>query len=506
MLSFDFHVQMDKNEASRIETELQNKRKELLDKLDKQRTQADLNKLQSELQNLFYGDSPMQSEFNRLLAEGYESVTQKKLKDFNIGDSFYRMLNSGEDSYKLFKYQMENQMKNRKDVRTITLRNANKLIKDLETMLASGSEKILAKKLNEIYIEAKTAIKGAYEEYIGQGYSSDSEMLLSRSLGQQKDLRRNLQELLAIRDLLQQNNVLIAKDYGDILEYGLQLFAAMMAETSFSTADELTDEMIKKIESQTKQIFSLTPGSLYVDRISFTRDKKSIPIGSKDVKEETLQIGNAKVTYYLYTDSKQGKMDVQMEVPTENGQKVSSELTNLINISAKNWRDAPFTLGSTDILNAITRTLGEVSQTYNMLLLSLQTPDGHNGGIRKAGMLLSQLCCLLDIVNGFSQQTNYANVLIINNRRQKKILVVDIPQLIRDAFQVKTGGILSFGQQAENAKFLKIENFDFENKLYNAARGALEEAVRQKANRTDNYIRSIESILRTIQIHVMFNG
>lgn len=206
--------------------------------------------------------------------------------------------------------------------------------------------------------------------------------------------------LTIYRKLLNLNN--LTAIYGEALERGLQTFSNMIN----AKKDEQTEELIKQ------SLNTVTRGSQQVNRGTFSTEiyaDTNILQHFDKTFIGPFQHHNSYVNILSAYEKKQGKVDVIFSVPSLNGGKSSS-----FYISAKSWGhgiDNRHGFNSTTLQNALLRTVGfDASLAYGLVLGYYRT----NTYMRFHDF--ARACALVDIVMGFSQETDYADTIVIENR------------------------------------------------------------------------------------------
>lgn len=279
--------------------------------------------------------------------------------------------------------------------------------------------------------------------------------------------------------------IILPIDYGDFLEYGLGLASAEMSGIVDNFEDDVIEYMQNNIVTGGHNV-SRGGGSIDVN-MKIKGDFKKKVNNSNDTKKIYWQYENITLSYdpagktSLSTDGqKQGKVDVMLTLPEAMG-------GEKFRISAKNWKtiNELRDLGSTSLLDAIHRNVGDSGLDYYML--SMQNPQEV---YMQAADELAKICTFADIAMGLSQKEGYADTLVINDRSAKHLYVRNIPQMILDAVNT-------------NLSKLALKGYDVSS-ISNDAENARKVAMKLKEGRIEEYFRIFRSQLRSIEVSVQF--
>lgn len=217
------------------------------------------------------------------------------------------------------------------------------------------------------------------------------------------------------------------RDYGQILEWVLQAFDA----STEPLIEEIGEDIIQKelIDKMTKTAGSDTTGknglSVSINGIKYDTDyiKKPPKSGEVTISNGTESF-SFKYTQGFKPDSdRQGKMDVNFTFNDE-GTYVP------FRISAKNWKTLDRDFGSTPLIYALLRTLGDESATEYAFAMQ----DEKNDNVVKSSHQMAKYAIIADILMGYSQENNYADTLLINDRAASRVIVVSLVDLMEKIY------------------------------------------------------------------------
>lgn len=204
---------------------------------------------------------------------------------------------------------------------------------------------------------------------------------------------------------------------GEIFERVIQLGSKGASQIANMTSEELISELSKKTAGSG---LASRGGLINTDVIisSQINEKKGPP-----KLEAKFSVGgtDSHIDITGIFEEKQGKMDVNFTLPSSSGEKLN------FRISAKNWKEFNNSrnFGKTSMLSAILRTSGDMN---NALAYGYQLGLYRSEAIRQYG----KICAVLDILMGFSQENNYADTIVINNRMASKIEVFSVGNILND--------------------------------------------------------------------------
>lgn len=233
------------------------------------------------------------------------------------------------------------------------------------------------------------------------------------------------QNLIATLDELYQKVVFVKsfplsnQDMGELFEKLLTIFGSGIDVNQLADA-ELYDLFIKPTQGQMPVNRG---GWLQLKGVEATSVQK-YPINSKTHKisgksktyYEIIGENGSKITVGNEFSDKLGKMDVTFTMPDTNEH---------FRVSAKNWKmldNRDF--GNTSLEAALMRTGGFVNTVaYGLVVGFGSSPleNAHN---------YAKACAFIDIIMGYSQETAYADTVIINDRQESRIRVYSIYDLL----------------------------------------------------------------------------
>lgn len=268
---------------------------------------------------------------------------------------------------------------------------------------------------------------------------------------------------------------LTSYDIGYVFEKALQALGTT------KTLDEMTDDMV--YDELYKGFMKNTSGMEAVSRgglISVAGVKVDSPIaksGTKNQKTTTYNItgdNGSTLTIKGVFDDKQGKMDVQLTMPGS-GQ--------IFRASAKNWESMQKRdFGSTSLAAALLRTAG-LNEMFGYGI-GLGWPDSYAN--EQTLHSYAKIAAIADIVMGYSQESAYADTIIINDRSRRHIYVYSMEEILKESYN-------------------KINELSLPG--YNS--GSIQSALQRSLNwnqelsgSNQNYMQAIYSTLSNIQISV----
>ena len=240
-------------------------------------------------------------------------------------------------------------------------------------------------------------------------------------------IRNAYGQLRAIATALDSSIILTNEEYGQVLEIALSLLRIDMNKAIEIETDTLVDEVLShwKGEQQIQRTSDIIDLNFNIDENGNIKDKdNNILI---QIKDKTFNIGNATIehqTHFNANSATSSKTDVYYELSDQR-------------ISAKNWNNVGEDgrsffqrgLGETSIFAAIQRSTNIINDYIWMMQNTSKAPStiiGHE---------VAKLSLLVDIAMGnFADSTNNANILIINQRTQKRIHVFDMAYEIHKYF------------------------------------------------------------------------
>ena len=234
----------------------------------------------------------------------------------------------------------------------------------------------------------------------------------------------NTKDIIAKIDELYQNVTFAAsfplsnQDMGELFEKILTVLGNGIDVNS------LTDKQLYDLfHGITKgQMPVIRGGEIQLTGIEFTPKEertynpKTGQMDKRTMKYEITGENGSKITVGGEFSEKLGKMDVEFIMP---------DSQERFRVSAKNWKmleNRDF--GTTNLEAALMRTGGFINTVgYGVTVGFGNSPLQNAHDYAKA-------CVFLDIVMGYSQETGYADTIIINNRQTPEILVYSVQDLL----------------------------------------------------------------------------
>lgn len=223
------------------------------------------------------------------------------------------------------------------------------------------------------------------------------------------------------------------QDMGDLFEKILTILGNGI-DVERLTDQELLSIFSKATAGQTKVSRG---GELQLKDVTYT------PVEERNYNPRTGDMGRSSIKYEITGENgctfkvggefseKLGKMDVEFILPNTQEH---------FKVSAKNWKmleNRDF--GNTSLEAALMRTAGFNNTIgYGIVVGFSNEPlqNAHN---------YAKTCAFLDIVMGYSQETHYADTLIINDRQASQILVYSIHDLLN---KFDYNGIIGYSDSA----------------------------------------------------------
>lgn len=493
-------------------------RERLLSDIAHKKNKSDLLSLETDLNNLFYplkDNSQMQfrsQKYANLIAQIYEEITNKKLKNFHPGDVQYQVERSQNITTKISKSNIKGSQKsvNLKRLKTeihkllVTIQslqnsknNSQDMIQDLRKykLTLKKCQKMIGIWENEIKKSGKNVVM------IGPEYHKD---IFNTEILQNQ--RKVLTDIENIGKALSQF-IVTPQEYGVILEYGIKLLNTNILDTE----EEITYDMIKDLANQIQQ----TEGSKTVNRGGFVFN---VSMDLKDFKTETRKKNKRTAEYFTLSDDqgsdlvfeftpkldgggdKMGKLDINL---TSN---FDSTTGQNYRASLKNWKnsfDEETNFGQTSLFHALNRTGRSVLEDYVWKLQYPQTSVNREAEVLherywNISKDIGKIVIYSDIIMGLSQgrqgskgQLGFADTLFINDRVHKKFRIINISDAIFQALENK-GNLYITGDYDEQA-------------LINNSRRLMKYCLLNKKNKiTNNYRGLVYNYLNSIRVSVKF--
>ena len=260
-------------------------------------------------------------------------------------------------------------------------------------------------------------------------------------------------------------------------EIGYVFEKALQALGTTTTIEEMTDDMLYDTFRQaTSGMETVSRGGL-VSVSGVKVDPPIIKSGTKGQKTTTYNItgdNGSTLSIKGVFDEKQGKMDVQLTMPNS-GQ--------IFRASAKNWESMQNRdFGNTSLSAALLRSAG-LNEMFGYGI-GLGWPNSY----AKEQTLhnYAKIAAIADIVMGYSQESGYADTIIINDRSRPHIYVYSMAEILKKSY--------------DKIKELSLPGYDPES-----IESALQDSLNWNqalSGDNQNYMQAIYSTLSSIQISV----
>lgn len=432
--------------------------------------QAKCDELEIFLNNMVYGENGHSQEAERLANIATRYFEEKFQGQFDTFDFASKMLgrNSAEDvgkialegreSFQHSKYIQYNTVMERLYTALFqmdAIQNSPEPIPEYEKIMAN---------LNAIVNTAEQLLK-TEEAALLSGTKPIKVTPNTRSLIRELDAL--YQQMTFFKSL-----PLSSYDIGYVFEKALQALG------STQTIEEMTDEMLyEEFIKNTAGTGSVSRGGL-ID-VAGVKVDGITSVGEKGQKTTTYNItgdNGSTLSISGVFDEKQGKMDVNLTLP--GGQEFRA--------SAKNWdsmqrRD----FGDTSLAAALLRSAG----LNEMLAYGVGLGWPNSRANSETLHNYAKIAAIADIVMGYSQESGYADTIIINDRSRRHIFVYSMSEILKELYQ--------------KLSELSLPGYDPDS-VQSALRNSLN-WNRPLAGSNQNYMQSIYSTLSGIQISVSSN-
>lgn len=423
MTLYDFFVQKEYQNAENI---LIRERKIMIQNAERRLTvyKQSTDGLEKYLNKLFYPkntvDKKLTEQYMNRVVQAYESYTQKKLNNVNFSMDQELTLASPEAGFKMLRERWEH------------LTHKEKIQKNtLETRFKKVEEMI--KKLSDL----KSAIDN-YDDIVEQANKLKEGLdWLIKKTGANEWLQLDDQDILAKVAKMDEafaalsTVTILPSDYGDILEIALGLLQYDMN----SVTDEVIAELVKNMAkgSGSTKGRSKAGTEVFISTKDFLDDKTQ-----NKRKGYKFTVDNLEITSNPASGGRQGKIDVLLNLPDIANQP--------FRISAKNWNSVN-DFGETNLWYALSRTVSKKTALEHYIY-SLAAYEANDNQL-KAAHDLAKMSVFLDTIMGYSQQNNYVDTLVINDRSKRKVHVFSIRRLLQN-FRDNTSHIVITGYDENN--------------------------------------------------------
>lgn len=482
------------NTAEQINEVLNNEATKVRESIESRNAKNDYAKLEMYLNNIFYPENTNYGndgkEYSEMLMTKLRNVYEKvsdKIITSGIGDETYKAVEK-------FPTLDDSDTAQRRKVRTLKSQYEN-VMKILNSLSETQNAKEIQNIVNQVeseYGKVLNVINDVISTYGDADNQFITKNFINKNGGNGEEVVKAIRGLSALYNTFNNAGLIILNtDYGNFLEYGLGLLSKDMDITAAETADSTLEYMQKNIVVGNKQVdrgggilnlkldASLTDGSSKDIKTAETNDKKAIQYTYENL---TFTYDPSSTGDINTGTKKQGKVDVQLTLPDAMGGET-------FRISAKNWKtiDELHDLGNTFLLDAIHRTTStEILTDY---AFAMQNPKQTYVDVADN---LAKLCIYADVAMGYSQKEGYADTLVVNDRSNSRIHVINIPQAIIDAVD-------------NNLNKLKVKGYDV-SVIQREAESARQLAmnVYRGGDRSQQYLAAFLNALRSIEVSVQF--
>ena len=423
MTLYDFFIQKEYQNAESI---LIRERKVMIQNAERRLTvyKQSTDGLEKYLNKLFYPkntvDKKLTEQYMNRVVQAYEGYTRKKLNNANFSMDQELTLASPEAGFKMLRERWEHfthKEKIQKDTLKIRLEKVEEMIKRLPNL--------------------KSAIDN-YEEIVEQtdALKKSLERLIQKT-GANEWLKLDNQDILA--EVAQMDEMFAAlstvtilpSDYGDILEIALGLLQYDMNSVTDEVVAELVKDMTKGTGSTKGR--SKAGTEVFISTQDFLNDKTQ-----NKRKGYKFTVDNLEIISNPASGGRQGKIDVLLNLPDIANQP--------FRISAKNWNSVN-DFGETNLWYALSRTVSKKTALEHYMY-SLAAYEANQNQL-KAAHDLAKMSVFLDTIMGYSEQNNYVDTLVINDRSKRKVHVFSIRRLLQN-FRDNTSHIVITGYDENN--------------------------------------------------------
>ena len=404
--------------------------------------------LQKFLQDFFYpkkqtGETGQNKELEKQLAQIYEEKTGKVFEDFSLGANKLK-LKSLDDDLKIIREQYEQFS----HVQKIQLNTIDQRLNKCE-MLLKKIDKLDKNKITEVQKEIEQEAKNLKKnlENFLKDYKKDG-LKPEDYISIEKD-----KSALALVEKIDKSYKKLSvygiypKDYGGLFELALGLTQYNIDNIAEETVKELTvKELLEEVEKKVKGSEKVSGDTQF--------NVKDIIEGINFKKDGSVSLNKKKGA----GSSRSQKMDIIFSFPQGQNKKRDYR------VSAKNWETSG-DFGETSLwyviqrtfnlkeADAFLKTMGKSNASVNQL------QEAHN---------FAKLAIFLDVIMGYSQKNGWVDTIVLNIRKQQKIIVESITNLLNGIEQKK--GKISIiypvldvrekgeriAQEAENEDIFKI--------------------------------------------------
>lgn len=431
-------------------------------------SQAKCDELEIFLNNMVYGENGHSKEAERLASIATKYFEEKFQGKFDNFDFASKMLgrNSAEDVGKIALEDRESFQHSKYIQYNTVMERLYSALFQMDALQNSPEpiaeyEKIMAN-LQAIVNTAEQLLK------------TEEAALLSGS--QHINVTPNTKGLINELDSLYQQMTFFKSLPLSSYDIGYVFEKALQALGTTQTIDEMTDEMLyEAFVQQTAGAGASSRGGLV--SVAGVKVDGIIKVGKKGQKTTVYNItgdNGSTLSIKGVFDEKQGKMDVQITMPGSD---------QVFRASAKNWESLQKRdFGSTSLAAALLRSAGLNEMfAYGM---GLGWPNSY--APEQILHNYAKIAAIADIVMGYSQESAYADTIIINDRSKRHIFVYSMSELLDTLYKQLSA--------------LSLPGYNPES-VQNALRNSLNWHTPLSGG-NQNYMQSIYSTLSGIQISV----
>lgn len=423
MTLYDFFIQKEYQNAENI---LIRERKAMISNAERRLTvyKSSTDGLEKYLNKLFYPkntvDKKLTEQYMNRVVQAYESYTHKKLNNVNFSMDQELALASPEAGFKMLRERWEH-FTHKEKIQKSTLETRFKKVEEMIEKLP----------------DLKSAINN-YDDIVEQANKLKEGLdQLIKKTGANEWLKLDDQDILAKVAKMDElfaalsTVTILPSDYGDILEIALGLLQYDIN----SATDEVVTELVKNMAKGAGG----TKGRSKVGTEMFISTKDFLDGKTQNKRKGyKFTVDNLEIISNPASSGRQGKIDVLLNLPDIANQP--------FRISAKNWNSIN-DFGETNLWYALSRTVSKKTALEHYMY-SLAAHEANDNQL-KAAHDLAKMSVFLDTIMGYSQQNNYVDTLVINDRSKRKVHVFSIRRLLQN-FRDNTSHIVITGYDENN--------------------------------------------------------
>lgn len=392
----------------------------------------------------------MHNNLKSAIEKLYEQEYEKRLKDFEFGQETVHF--DSDELIKIIREEheaWEHKNKISLDVMQQRLNKVKAVQKELDNN--PGEHKLNAYKnemqrLIEIYNKmiARLLATGEDDLHFGSSSKKTGHTITNQSY---YDLVNEADSLFKI--VSTESGTFSSQDYGNVLEWCLKAYSSdaeyKAEKLEKHLMDEFSKDFIKSFTTTEGTQSADTSISMKLDSLNIVEDEKYEKnfIKTKENDDVFLTIKDPRggqefslkwtKSFSPDTKGRQGKMDVSFKLKTSKNKKVP------FRISAKNWATLDRDFGSTSLIFGLLRSGGQFLSTHYSFLMQDENKDNVVTNLLNRAHETAKFACMLDILQGYSQKNTYADTLVINNRKNKKIMVYSIFNIVESIYNNLSG-------------------------------------------------------------------